>query len=235
MRPTAMCCSTCRRTTDYGELIAARPRGDARRRAGRGRALQARPGRFRPVEAERAGRDRLGFAVGQGAPRLAHRMLGDDPRRILARPSTSTAAGSTSSSRITRMRSPRAAARMAASRWRDIGCTTASSTWARRRCPSRSAISSRSASCWKQGIAARRCGWPCCRRITGSRWPWTEALIAQSKTLLDRLYRAAGDAETGEPDAGVIAALADDLNTPLALIAPGGDRRPGHPARPAAS
>jgi cysteinyl-tRNA synthetase len=47
--------------------------------------------------------------------------------------------------------------------------------------------------------------------------PWTEALIAQSKATLDRLYRAAGDAGTGEIDAGVFEALADDLNTPLAL------------------
>jgi cysteinyl-tRNA synthetase len=46
---------------------------------------------------------------------------------------------------------------------------------------------------------------------------WTEALVAQSKTVLDRLYRAAGDSEPGEPDADVVAALADDLNTPLAL------------------
>ena len=47
--------------------------------------------------------------------------------------------------------------------------------------------------------------------------PWTEALIAQSKSTLDRLYRAAGDAEAGAIDAGVIEALSDDLNTPLAL------------------
>ena len=47
--------------------------------------------------------------------------------------------------------------------------------------------------------------------------PWTEALIAQSKTTLDRLYRLAGDTEPGEADAGVIKALLDDLNTPLAL------------------
>lgn len=47
--------------------------------------------------------------------------------------------------------------------------------------------------------------------------PWTEQLIAQSKATLDRLYRAAGDAEPGEVDTGVIEALADDLNTPLAL------------------
>ena len=46
---------------------------------------------------------------------------------------------------------------------------------------------------------------------------WTEALVAQSKTLLDRLYRAAGDGQGGEPDGDVIAALSDDLNTPLAL------------------
>jgi len=46
---------------------------------------------------------------------------------------------------------------------------------------------------------------------------WTEALVAQSKTVLDRLYRAGGDSEPGEPDAEVIAALSDDLNTPLAL------------------
>ncbi|HJS39918.1 MAG TPA: cysteine--tRNA ligase [Sphingomicrobium sp.] len=46
---------------------------------------------------------------------------------------------------------------------------------------------------------------------------WTEALVAQSKTLLDRLYRTAGDAEPGEVDAEVVAALDDDLNTPSAL------------------
>ena len=46
---------------------------------------------------------------------------------------------------------------------------------------------------------------------------WTEALVSQSRTVLDRLYRAAGDGEAGEPDAEVVAALADDLNTPLAL------------------
>jgi cysteinyl-tRNA synthetase len=47
--------------------------------------------------------------------------------------------------------------------------------------------------------------------------PWTEALIEQSKTILDRLYRAAGDSEPGEIDAEVVEALSDDLNTPLAL------------------
>jgi cysteinyl-tRNA synthetase len=47
--------------------------------------------------------------------------------------------------------------------------------------------------------------------------PWTENLIAQSKATLDRLYRSAGDGEAGEIDAGVIDALSDDLNSPLAL------------------
>src|SRR5512139_983821 len=47
--------------------------------------------------------------------------------------------------------------------------------------------------------------------------PWTEQLIAQSKATLDRLYRAAGDAEAGTADPAVLDALADDLNTPLAL------------------
>jgi cysteinyl-tRNA synthetase len=47
--------------------------------------------------------------------------------------------------------------------------------------------------------------------------PWTDSLIAQSKATLDRLYRAAGTAEAGEVDEGVIDALSDDLNTPLAM------------------
>ena len=47
--------------------------------------------------------------------------------------------------------------------------------------------------------------------------PWTEALVAQSKAILDRLYRTAGDAEPGEIDNEVVEALSDDLNTPAAL------------------
>jgi cysteinyl-tRNA synthetase len=46
---------------------------------------------------------------------------------------------------------------------------------------------------------------------------WSVSLIAQSKATLDRLYRTAGDAAPGTVDAGVVEALADDLNTPLAL------------------
>jgi cysteinyl-tRNA synthetase len=46
---------------------------------------------------------------------------------------------------------------------------------------------------------------------------WTENLVAQAKTNLDKLYRAVGDAAAGEIDEGVLDALCDDLNTPLAL------------------
>ncbi len=47
--------------------------------------------------------------------------------------------------------------------------------------------------------------------------PWTNGLVAQAKATLDRLYRAAGDAKSGEVDEGVVEALRDDLNTPLAF------------------
>jgi len=50
---------------------------------------------------------------------------------------------------------------------------------------------------------------------------WTEALLTQSKATLDRLYNALRrmdvDADEVEPPQGVLAALSDDLNTPLAL------------------
>ncbi|WP_260483602.1 cysteine--tRNA ligase [Sphingomicrobium flavum] len=47
--------------------------------------------------------------------------------------------------------------------------------------------------------------------------PWSEALMAQAKATLDGLYRKVGDAEAGAVDEDVVAALDDDLNTPLAL------------------
>jgi cysteinyl-tRNA synthetase len=46
---------------------------------------------------------------------------------------------------------------------------------------------------------------------------WSESLVAQSKATLDRLYRTAGEAAGGTADPAVLEALADDLNTPLAL------------------
>ena len=47
--------------------------------------------------------------------------------------------------------------------------------------------------------------------------PWTDALVTQAKATLDGLYRKAQNAERGAVDEGVIEALGDDLNTPLAL------------------
>jgi cysteinyl-tRNA synthetase len=47
--------------------------------------------------------------------------------------------------------------------------------------------------------------------------PWTEMLVAQAKATLDGLYRKVGDTGPGEIDTGVLDALSDDLNTPLAM------------------
>jgi cysteinyl-tRNA synthetase len=57
--------------------------------------------------------------------------------------------------------------------------------------------------------------------------PWTEALVSQAKATLDRLYRTAADAQASEPDEGVLDALRDDLNTPLALARLGAITDPG--------
>jgi cysteinyl-tRNA synthetase len=46
---------------------------------------------------------------------------------------------------------------------------------------------------------------------------WTADVVAQAKANLDRLYRAAGDAEPTSVDAAVVEALSDDLNSPLAV------------------
>jgi cysteinyl-tRNA synthetase len=57
--------------------------------------------------------------------------------------------------------------------------------------------------------------------------PWTDNLVAQSKATLDGLYRAACDAEPGQVEAGIVEALADDLNTPLAMARLGAIGDPG--------
>jgi cysteinyl-tRNA synthetase len=46
---------------------------------------------------------------------------------------------------------------------------------------------------------------------------WTDEVAAQAKTNLDKLYRQADDVVAGEIDEGVVEALSDDLNTPLAV------------------
>jgi cysteinyl-tRNA synthetase len=47
--------------------------------------------------------------------------------------------------------------------------------------------------------------------------PWTDALVDQSRKLLDRLYRRIGEEGPSEPDPEFIELLSDDLNTPGAL------------------
>jgi cysteinyl-tRNA synthetase len=46
---------------------------------------------------------------------------------------------------------------------------------------------------------------------------WTDDVVAQAKNNLDRLYRFAFEEGEGEIDEGVVDALRDDLNTPLAI------------------
>ena len=92
----------------YGKLSGRATRGHDRRRARGRRAVQARSGRLRALEAVAAGHRRLVEPVGPRPPGLAHRVLGDGRRSISARRSTSTAAAWTSCSRITRTRPRRA-------------------------------------------------------------------------------------------------------------------------------
>ena len=46
---------------------------------------------------------------------------------------------------------------------------------------------------------------------------WTDEVVVQAKATLDRLHRVAGNAHGGYLDPGVVEALSDDLNTPLAM------------------
>jgi cysteinyl-tRNA synthetase len=48
---------------------------------------------------------------------------------------------------------------------------------------------------------------------------WTEASLAESASILEGWYRKTEDVEAGTPDAAVIDALCDDLNTPAAFAA----------------
>ena len=63
---------------DYGALSRRSPRRHDRRRPGRGRALQEASRRFRAVEAVDPGPAGLGQPVGPRPAGLAHRMLGDE-------------------------------------------------------------------------------------------------------------------------------------------------------------
>ena len=116
-----------------------RSRGDDRRRARRGGAVQEEPRGFRPVEAVAAGDRRLGQPVGTRPARLAHRVLGhggDASRRHDRHPRRrrrSRLSASRERSRAEHVRARRASA------LRATGCTTVSCRPTARRCRSRSA------------------------------------------------------------------------------------------------
>ena len=132
---------------------AARP---ARGRGGDAEPAQGGSARLRALEGEQAGGGHgVGLAVGTGAARLAHRVLGDGREAARDPPSRSTAAGSTSSSPTTRTRW-RSRGRSGTSSRRS-GCTTACSASPARRCRSRSATSRRSRRCSTAGAWRRRC------------------------------------------------------------------------------
>ena len=179
---------------------------------------------WKPSDAATA---RLGQPLGPRPPRLAHRMLGDVARPSSAPASTSTAAASTSSSPTTRTRSPSRSAPTPARPSPTSGCTTASSTSRARRCRSRSATSSPSATSSTAASPARSSASCCSRRHYRQPIDWTESKVARG----DRPPDAVGEAparfrrvglvmpDAAPPRAEVLAALADDLNTPLALKA----------------
>ena len=126
-------------------LRPARHRGRAQPvRGGGAERAEGGSARLRALEGAQGGRGHVvGLALGARPAGLAHRVLGDG--RGAARPgrSRSTAAGSTSSSRTTRTSWPSRALWGTTSR--RSGRTTACSASPARRCPSRSATSSRSA------------------------------------------------------------------------------------------
>ena len=167
-----------------------RPRGHDRRRPGRGRALQARSRRLRAVEAERRRRGRLGFAWGRGRPGWhieCSAMIGAHLGETI-----DIHGGGLDlifphhENEIAQSRCAHGGRRLPAT-----GCTTASSTWARRRCPSRSAT--RHASGAAGAGPSRRDA--AARPAVGALPPaaaWTEELIAQSKATLDRLLSRCG-------------------------------------------
>ena len=56
---------------------------------------------------------------------------------------------------------------------------------------------------------------------------WTDEVVAQSKSTLDRLYRSAGEAEPGEIDEGVVEALLRRPQHAARAVAPFAARRSG--------
>ena len=114
-------------------------------RASRSTSASAIPLDFALWKARQAGRAVVAEPVGPGPAGLAHRVLGDGHAATWARPSTSTAAARTSSSRTTRTRSPSREAATGEPVRALLAAQRLASTCGGRRCPSRSATRSRSA------------------------------------------------------------------------------------------
>ena len=133
-----------RRVSHFDRADDAGPGRRARRQPRR--PQQARPARLRAVAALAARRAVLGVALGPGPARAGTSSARRWPCASWARPSTSTAAGATSSSPTTSARR-RSRESVTGRPSCATGSTSAWSAWTARRCPSRSATWSSSATC----------------------------------------------------------------------------------------
>ena len=147
--------------------VAALARGDDRGRSRGGRAVQARSAPTSCCGSRPSPSSPAGTAPGGAAAPAGTSNARPWSRRISAPPSTFTAAGSISSFRITRTRSPRVSAPTTERRSPASGCTMVFSTSSARRCRSRSATSCWCAICCARR-PARRSVTPCCPRTTAS-------------------------------------------------------------------
>ena len=128
-------------------VVAPPARRHDRRRPRRSRALQEGRDGFRAVEAVARTTSPAGTAPGVAAVRAGISNARPCRKSISAKSSTFTAAASTSSSRITRTKSPRPAAPSAMTSWPMSGCTTVSCRSKARKCRKASAISSPFTTC----------------------------------------------------------------------------------------
>ena len=184
------------------------------------------PGRFRAVEAVRAGSAGLGQPVGARPAGLAYRMLGDErgaSRRDLRHPRRRPRPDLPAPRERDRAERVRAsAAGPLCAIWMHNGFLT------RRR---RQDVEIARQFLHRARVAgrrrrARRSAWRCCRRIIATRSIGPTERLRQARHSLDRFYRALTLSRDpvferfGEADEAlrpVKEALEDDLNTPLAL------------------
>ena len=179
---------------------------------------------WKAAKTQRTGGRTIRQPLWPGPPGLAHRVLGDELRPARRARSTSTAAAWTCSSRTTRTRSRRARAH-SASRSCATGCTTAFSTSTTRRCPSRWATSSPSATC-SQRYDGETLRFFMLRTHYRSPFNFSDAHLDDARAALtpavhgaaSRCRRAEAALDWAQPQAAAFrAAMNDDFNTPAAL------------------